>query len=55
MGPLLEREELIMRKWTWAAVLLVTLASLGTIYAESKACNPPDCCSPTCDPASCPK
>ena len=44
-----------MRKWTWLAVLAVALASIGTAWAESKACNPPVCCSSSCDPASCEK
>lgn len=36
-----------MKKWTWLAVLTVAFLSMGTIWAESRACNP------TCDPTTC--
>jgi hypothetical protein len=40
-----------MRNWLRvAAIVAVTLASVGTIWAESRACDP-TCCP---DPASCP-
>jgi len=43
-----------MRKLTWLAVLAVAALSLGTAWAESRACCPPTC-DPTCVPSSCAK
>jgi len=55
----LNREEWAMRKWTWLAVLTVAALSLGTVWAESRSCNPPICCPDgtpiTCVPSSCAK
>jgi hypothetical protein len=48
-----------MRKWTWLAVLAVAVLSLGTVWAESRSCNPPTCCPDgkpiSCVPSSCAK
>jgi hypothetical protein len=41
-----------MRKWNWLAVLTVAALSLGTVWAESRTCNPPICC-PDGTPSSC--
>ena len=51
----LNREGYLMRKWNWLAVLVVTALSLGTVWAESRACNPPTCCPADCVPSSCTK
>ncbi len=44
-----------MRKWNWLAVLVVTALSLGTVWAESRTCNPPICCPADCVSSSCAK
>jgi hypothetical protein len=44
-----------MRKWNWLAVLVVTALSLGTVWAESRSCNPPICDPSHCVPSTCVK
>ena len=44
-----------MRKWTWLAVLAVAALSLGTVWAESRACDPTTCDPSHCVPSSCAK
>ena len=41
-----------MRKWTWMAILGVAILSLGTAWAESRACTP-HCDPTTCVPSAC--
>jgi hypothetical protein len=42
-----------MKKWNWLAVLVVTALSIGTIWAESRACDPRTCDPTTCVPSNC--
>jgi hypothetical protein len=51
----LNREGCAMRKWNWLAVLVVAALSLGTVWAESRSCNPPICCPDACVPNTCAK
>jgi hypothetical protein len=51
-----------MRKWNWLAVLAVAALSLGTVWAESRICDPTCCpngnptsCAPSCVPSDCAK
>ena len=44
-----------MRKLTWLAILTVAVLSLGTVWAESRACNPPTCDPSHCVPNNCAK
>jgi hypothetical protein len=41
-----------MGKWRIAAILTVALLSLGTVWAESRACDP-TCCGGACPTTSC--
>jgi hypothetical protein len=44
-----------MRKWNWLAVLTVAALSLGTVWAESRSCDPPHCDPSHCVPSNCAK
>ncbi|HKF44108.1 MAG TPA: hypothetical protein VKG01_13475 [Thermoanaerobaculia bacterium] len=43
-----------MKRWSWLVILAIGALSLGTAYAESRACCPPPCDDPACCASICP-